>query len=181
MKTERAIELLNRISDSQFDGIHGDERREALSMAERALEQNLGNNGSICTKTGVNDEDRTTDDSISRKMAIDAVKSYWRNEVDRIPKKSTDFDVITQICDSILTHNANICKAIDTLPSVQPERKKGKWIWWYEESFTEHATEYTPHCKCSECGSECAPSVATYSNFCRNCGAYMGDENDAIS
>ena len=37
MKTERAIELLNRISDSQFDGPHGDERREALSMAVRAL------------------------------------------------------------------------------------------------------------------------------------------------
>ena len=41
MTTERAIELLHRISDSQFDGIHGDERREALSMAVRALESNL--------------------------------------------------------------------------------------------------------------------------------------------
>ena len=41
MTNERAIELLNRISDSQFDGIHGDERREALEMAVRALEQNL--------------------------------------------------------------------------------------------------------------------------------------------
>lgn len=79
MTNERAIELLHRISDSQFDGIHGDERREALSMAVRALEQNLGNNGSICTKTrandeetGVNDEDRTTDDLISRKQVLNA-------------------------------------------------------------------------------------------------------------
>lgn len=38
MTNERAIELLRRISDSQFDGIHGDERREALEMAVRALE-----------------------------------------------------------------------------------------------------------------------------------------------
>lgn len=60
-------------------------------------------------------------DLISRQAAIEAVKSYWKNEVDRIPKKSTDFDVFTQICDSILTHNANICKAIDKLPSAQPE------------------------------------------------------------
>ena len=38
MTNDRAIELLNRISDSQFDGPHGDERREALEMAVRALE-----------------------------------------------------------------------------------------------------------------------------------------------
>ena len=37
MTNERAIELLKRISDSQFDGEYGDERREALSMAVRAL------------------------------------------------------------------------------------------------------------------------------------------------
>ena len=65
-----------------------------------------------------------------------------------------------------------IIEELDNTPTAQ-EHKKGKWIWWYEESFTEHATEYTPHCKCSECGRECAPSVATYSNFCRNCGARM--------
>lgn len=55
MKTERAIELLNRISDSQFDGPYGDERRKALEMAVRALEGD--------------------GDTISRKMAIDAVNS----------------------------------------------------------------------------------------------------------
>ena len=38
MKTEQAIKLLHRLQDEQFDGIHGDERREALSMAVRALE-----------------------------------------------------------------------------------------------------------------------------------------------
>lgn len=38
MNNERAIELLHRLQDEQFDGIHGDERREALSMAVRALE-----------------------------------------------------------------------------------------------------------------------------------------------
>ena len=38
MTNEKAIQLLHRLSDEQFDGIHGDERREALSMAVRALE-----------------------------------------------------------------------------------------------------------------------------------------------
>ena len=37
MNNERAIELLHRLQDEQFDGIHGDERREALEMAVRAM------------------------------------------------------------------------------------------------------------------------------------------------
>ena len=37
MTTEKAIQLLHRLQDEQFDGPHGDERREALSMAVRAL------------------------------------------------------------------------------------------------------------------------------------------------
>ena len=68
MTNERAIELLNRISDSQFDGIHGDERREALSMAVRALEQNLVQESDSLVKDLVND-------CISRQQAIDAVVS----------------------------------------------------------------------------------------------------------
>ena len=76
MTNERAIELLHRLQDEQFDGIHGDERREALSMAVRALSGD--------------------GDTISRKMAIDAV------------------------------NDCGIClqKIVD-LPSAQPERKIG--------------------------------------------------------
>ena len=60
MNNERAIELLHRISDSQFDGPHGDERLEALEMAVRALEGD--------------------GDAISRKMAIDAVNRINRTD-----------------------------------------------------------------------------------------------------
>ena len=38
MTNEKAIELIHRLQDEQFDGPHGDERREALEMAVRALE-----------------------------------------------------------------------------------------------------------------------------------------------
>lgn len=38
MDTAKAIQLLHRLSDEQFDGEYGDERREALEMAVRALE-----------------------------------------------------------------------------------------------------------------------------------------------
>ena len=77
MKTKRAIELLNRISDSQFDGIHGDERREALDMAVRALvEPNIGQKTIDCIIKRLNDEDRTTGDTIYRQDAIDALDKH---------------------------------------------------------------------------------------------------------
>ena len=40
MTTEKAIQLLHRLQDEQFDGPHGDERREALEMAVMALSGN---------------------------------------------------------------------------------------------------------------------------------------------
>ena len=95
-------------------------------------------------------------DLINRQQAIDAVVSAMIDGAD------------AELVEGVM----------ELLPSAQPQRKKGRWIWWYEEEFTEHATEYTPHCKCSECGRECAPSVATFSNFCRNCGADMRGESE---
>lgn len=70
MKTERAIELLHRLQDEQFDGIHGDERREALEMAVRALEQNLVKESGGLVKDLVKD-------CISRKMAIDQLHQSY--------------------------------------------------------------------------------------------------------
>ena len=70
MKIERAIELLNRISDSQFDGIHGDERREALEMAVRALESNLVKESGNLVKDLV-------EDTISRQQAIDQLHQSY--------------------------------------------------------------------------------------------------------
>lgn len=64
---------------------------------------NLGNNGSICTKTGLNDEDRTTDDTINRQAAIeDLHKSLmYRMGTDSNKKRLDDW--------------------INSLPSAQPE------------------------------------------------------------
>lgn len=55
MTSEKAIELLHRLQDEQFDGEYGDERRKALEMAVRALSGD--------------------GDTISRQQAIDAVVS----------------------------------------------------------------------------------------------------------
>ena len=63
-------------------------------------------------------------DLISRQDAIDAIKSYWKAEVDAIPKDA-DFGTITATCDLILKCNAAICKVLQDLPSAQPEPQ---WI-----------------------------------------------------
>ena len=62
-------------------------------------------------------------------------------------------------------HPADIIDQIDRESTIEPERKKGRWI------------EHNPHkwglgivFECSECGEkiDCEPS-----NFCPNCGADM--------
>lgn len=60
MNNERAIELLHRLQDEQFDGQHGDERREALEMAVKALEGD--------------------GDTISRQATIDEVINLWADK-----------------------------------------------------------------------------------------------------
>lgn len=57
MTSEKAIQLLHRLQDEQFDGIHGDERREALEMAVRAMSGE--------------------GDTISRKAAIDVIDAIF--------------------------------------------------------------------------------------------------------
>lgn len=121
MTIEQAIQLLHRLSDEQFDGIHGDERREALSMAVRALEPNLGQKTIDCiierldredtaqpTQTNADSTQTNALDCVSRQAAIDA---FWKLEAELRPSA----------IDAVL----NMLKC---LPSAQPERKKGKWI-----------------------------------------------------
>jgi ribosomal protein L32 len=63
-------------------------------------------------------------------------------------------------------------KPLKQVPTIEPERKKGKWI------------DY--HTTCSECGWQMiddvieSPNMVAF-NFCPNCGADMrgdADEND---
>lgn len=77
MTNERAIELLHRLQDEQFDGIHGDERREALEKAVRALESNLVKESGDLVKDLV-------EDTISRQQAIDDVEETNEGENDEM-------------------------------------------------------------------------------------------------
>ena len=61
---------------------------------------------------------------------------------------------------------------------AQLERKNGKWICWYEEIENDTCTEYIPHCKCSECGTEYDSHTVKFINFCSYCGAKMQLSNE---
>lgn len=173
METERAIELLHRLQDEQFDGIHGDERREALSMAVKALvEPNIGQKTIDCIIKRLNDEDRTTGDTIYRQQAIDAMKEHRALYCDNTP------DTFSKLSYAEKSRVDELDMAIATLvnlPPAQPERKRGRWL---PDNNCYYETRYI----CSEC--KLPFRVETFMmkpawRFCPNCGVRMdGGEGD---
>ena len=97
MTNEKAIELLNRISDSQFDGPHGDERREALEMAVRAL----------FSQQTVNDSQGLVNDCISRKAVMKEFADFVRES------NNSDFAPTPTWNDAV--------SLVGSIPSVQPQ------------------------------------------------------------
>ena len=96
-------------------------------------------------------------DLISRQAAIDALNdvSEHYTEEGREWHPHVDFMVI----------------AIKHLPSAQPEQRKGKWI--SDGQDIPHGCEWM---HCSICGGKFLDVPMEHTNFCPNCGAYMGDE-----
>lgn len=71
---------------------------------------------------------------------------------------------------------------IDNIPAADVrENVMGEWICWYEKIENDTCTEYRPHCKCSECGTEYDSHTVKFINFCPNCGAKMGGNYDLQS
>lgn len=100
------------------------------------------------------------DDLISRQAAIDILYKFAGCIVD--------------------TPNGDYCRAyeasrykLETLPSVQPERKSGKWIPHGDDD-GEHYGD-----RCSVCG-EWYVMIDGRTNYCPNCGADMRGEEDEM-
>ncbi len=119
----------------------------------KSIEPNLCNNGFICAKTVVNDEDRITGDTIYRQQAIDEVINLWADKPFGNP-------TLVEIKD-----------CIEALPSAQQQRKRGRWI----------EKEYSPF-YCSVCGTyQYSASWEIKNkeyNFCPRCGARMDGESE---
>ena len=91
------------------------------------------------------------DDLISRQAAIDET---WKE-----PSYTDPYNVLTEVRERI-----------QSLPSAQPERKKGKWIITKTERGW-NCAEYPTEVTCSNCNY-----IEDYQkalDFCPNCGADM--------
>ena len=176
MTSEKAIQLLHRLQDEQFDGIHGDERRGALEMAVSALvDPNIGQKTIDCiierldgedtaqlTQTNADSTQINTLDCVGRQAAIDAV-AKWFYDVFGI--KESD-------------GTATIFKRLRELPSAQPESRTGHWILSEDRYWK----------TCSECGADVDVSLGlglfvdndevSEKCFCPNCGADMRGESE---
>ena len=91
------------------------------------------------------------DDTISRQAAIDAID------------KERKEDHLFNTAEDGLLYARGI---VNTLPSAQPERKKGKWVG-YDGDWLKTM------CKCSECGAMIDINEKYRNFFCYHCGALM--------
>lgn len=90
-------------------------------------------------------------DLIERQKAIDAV-----------------LELSEKMKDEMLFIDA-IVDEIENLPSAEPERKTGKWIW-HPEQKNIYGGKYV---ECSACGEKYLVQYIEDEKFCRNCGAEM--------
>lgn len=66
-------------------------------------------------------------------------------------------------------------RALNCLPSAEPERKKGKWIG--KEQFANSPEFYSWQCSVCGCVLE-DPTLGNPYPFCPNCGSFNGGEQE---
>ena len=200
MTNDRAIELLRRLQDEQFDGIHGDERREALEMAIRALE----GDGDMISRQAVMKE---FSDFVRKSNNSDfAPTPTWNDAVSLVGSMpSAQIAIDINVGDTIYRQQAidalndeyhgmisdesmkiyQIINWISALPSAQPERKTGQLLYHHTEDIDEERTADVYFC--SSCKEEvlkkirfgfCGGELDIQYGFCPICGARLSGEND---
>lgn len=120
-------------------------------------------------------------DLIDRQAAIDALWKALYEYEDKTEEQfleSEELDIATWFLHRIFVQNMNDIdrQTILNLPSVQPERKKGKWI---------QRSDMPWYCYCSNChrviSVTSADQMEKFHAFCGTCGADMRKEpEDAV-
>ena len=109
-------------------------------------------------------------DLIRRQDAIDALEKVAELYPWRVPGDRDSYSKYNEAWNDALDRADS---EIEALPSAQPERETAKFIRWMECKKTANYISYTPHCKCSKCGTEFL--IATI-KYCYMCGARMEGE-----
>lgn len=100
------------------------------------------------------------DDLIQRQAAIEAIYACYIGGKEAVDKAPANDEYAEGIDEAV--------RAVEDLPSVQPERH-GRWV--IEEKDSIYGKKYI--LTCSECGDIYAVSEAAlpHEKYCRNCGA----------
>jgi hypothetical protein len=104
----------------------------------------------------VSSNQKSSDDCVSRQAAIEALSHMMDTDGFR---------------DGWAVSRSNVDCMLRSLPSVEPERKTGKWIRAIDPDVNAWIGGHT----CSECGRAC---VQMSMNYCANCGAKMEVKTD---
>lgn len=155
-----------RIAVREFKHVPGENDAEYIKLLKKALDRQKQITAKAVAKIkqlsaqpklfGIS-EQLPCGDTISRQDAIDL--AYWHGE-----KHTSDNPYPNGV-------EAVDVSDLEKIPSVQPARKQGKWIW------NDHYGVY----RCEKCG-QVAPQEDQYgcymgrSRFCPNCGADMSEE-----
>lgn len=117
------------------------------------------------------------DKLISRQAAIDAVHNVMFEFFDLCD--DDEESPLTEKEKTLFAINKRLTKRIKALPSAQtiePERKKGRWIM-ENVVLTSNPPQYKWHC--SECGRMVHGFTAeVLTDYCPNCGADMRGDTD---
>ena len=174
MTNQTAVTILKNLEQSLDDYCElNDEGKEAFRMAITALEL-FGISEQLPSAQPEKRTDKCTEthacDLISRQAAIDLVKdvcdaimsccgSHYDEETD-----DEVYDDILEI-DAILKCNKEMRIALKNMPSAEPERKTGKWI--YNSPVT---------MKCNQCGLVIKDWDWHRFKYCPNCDAVMNQK-----
>ena len=92
-------------------------------------------------------------------------------DADEIRIKS---EYMHDICGVAMIRVEDIARILNDMPTIEPERKQGKWIWL---TSTYDRTPCEMRYMCSECHCETIlhsnESSYPWENFCPNCGSDM--------
>ena len=144
-----AIDYIKTQRGRPFIGITLEEAIIMMIEEVPSAEPETASNGSITCVKSEKMHVRTTDDCISRRAAIDAIRNTF----------------VGAIADTIEIR-------LNDLPSAEPERKKGEWI------VEKDCEGKTRTCICGLCGYKTDKYTWKNPNYCSNCGADMRQGED---